>query len=152
MRSGGYLKRLSVAGWRNIDDDTMCDLILRCPNIVELNLAKCMTSDITYTAICNTYYNLRRLYLISCKKITDTALKNIATSCPLLTHIDLSLCLDFTDDGIAAFAQGCLKLRSFVSKGCYQLGDTSLMSFARYCRDLEELDLTQCEVLISLTP
>lgn len=139
-RCGGFLKRLSLRGCRNVTDQALVQFAQLCTNIEELNVEECrQLSDSTCIALGSNCHRLRRLRLASCTRMTNISLHALASGrCGAhLEHLDISWCDQITDDGFAVLSRSCPRLRVLIAKGVRGMSDAAANALASSCPDLE---------------
>eukprot|EP00455_Lapot_gusevi_P031415 TRINITY_DN3404_c0_g5_i3.p1 TRINITY_DN3404_c0_g5~~TRINITY_DN3404_c0_g5_i3.p1 ORF type:complete len:290 (+),score=23.61 TRINITY_DN3404_c0_g5_i3:124-993(+) len=86
--------------------------------------------------------SLRHLTLTGCSSnINDTTLYSLATSCPSLLTLDLSMCSSITNDGVCRLVASCPDLQQLYLCCCRNLDDEVCVTLALSCPRLEILDV-----------
>lgn len=87
-------------------------LAANCLGLVEIDLSNgTELTDSAAKAIAEAK-NLERLWMASCKSITDIGIGCIAVACKKLRSISLRWCLRVTDLGVGLIAMKCKEIRS----------------------------------------
>uniref|UniRef100_A0A0N4T922 F-box domain-containing protein n=1 Tax=Brugia pahangi TaxID=6280 RepID=A0A0N4T922_BRUPA len=74
-RCGGFLKKLSLRGCENVQENALRSFTLKCPNIEHLSLYKC-------------------------KRVTDSTCEYLGRNCHRLVWLDLENCTAITDKSL----------------------------------------------------
>eukprot|EP00730_Choanoeca_flexa_P001751 TRINITY_DN10768_c0_g1_i2.p1 TRINITY_DN10768_c0_g1~~TRINITY_DN10768_c0_g1_i2.p1 ORF type:complete len:1035 (+),score=188.33 TRINITY_DN10768_c0_g1_i2:406-3105(+) len=157
--------------WESLSDPLLLELATTVPEIHQLSLAWCSDANITTTGVATLLgiqgLNLRTLRLGSCHLVSSEFLQTVATYCPHLEDLDVSmgsfgragfdsiatlssltrLNLFGTRPLIAslvAVARGCRKLRHLNlghATTSELVADDAIVAFANCCPDLESIDL-----------
>ncbi|GMF60474.1 unnamed protein product [Phytophthora fragariaefolia] len=141
---GALLTHLDVSYCPSLTLNGIHKVVLRCPNIVSLNLSGCThLSDANIIDIVNTCKKLVRLELAFCRELSDSVLFSVAKHLSL-EDLNLSRCVRITDDGMLEVAGQSSVLRRLNISACKRLSERSLLALLEGCRLLEELDVTHC--------
>ncbi|KAB0376036.1 hypothetical protein FD755_012679 [Muntiacus reevesi] len=166
------LQNLSLAYCRKFTDKGLQYLNLGsgCHKLIYLDLSGCTQvgnkriTDACFKLIDKSYPNIRHIYMVDCKGITDGSLKSLS---PLkhLTVLNLANCVRIGDMGLKQFLDGpaSTKIRELNLSNCTHLGDASiaklserydktiilyiilgLMTLSRH-RKLKELSVSECD-------
>jgi F-box and leucine-rich repeat protein 2/20 len=89
---------------------------------------------------------LTSISIIHCRRIDDTALRAIGSSCHNLREITLktdifsmSMCLRFSNRGLIAIARGCPALESISISDCPNITDAGMIVLAQKCFQLKSI-------------
>ncbi|XP_070325834.1 F-box and leucine-rich repeat protein 13 [Odocoileus virginianus] len=108
-------------------------------------------TDACFKLIDKSYPNIRHIYMVDCKGITDGSLKSLS---PLkhLTVLNLANCVRIGDMGLKQFLDGpaSTKIRELNLSNCTHLGDASIAKLSERCYNLNYLSLRNCEHLTDL--
>eukprot|EP00397_Hematodinium_sp_SG-2012_P036724 GEMP01039681.1.p1 GENE.GEMP01039681.1~~GEMP01039681.1.p1 ORF type:complete len:317 (+),score=47.09 GEMP01039681.1:56-1006(+) len=118
------LRSLNVNGCHQIDNDAVVDFCKRCPNLEELQL----------------YWNTR---------ITDVALKAIAT-CKKIRRLNLSGCQKIADEGVSALH--CLQLEQLNMTRCPRVSHRALRRGLRSSHETLEILILYANPQITEVP
>eukprot|EP01114_Cavostelium_apophysatum_P016768 TRINITY_DN4835_c0_g1_i2.p1 TRINITY_DN4835_c0_g1~~TRINITY_DN4835_c0_g1_i2.p1 ORF type:complete len:1883 (+),score=577.61 TRINITY_DN4835_c0_g1_i2:264-5912(+) len=117
-------------------------------NLQEVNLSKCM--NVTDASVVNLIRKcgskLRKLVLYNCHKITNAALVQIATTCSLLTELDVSSCQNLTDEAIEQVLRNCIFLEVLSFEEC-KFTERAIVSVSQHCYSLTSIKLARCKDL-----
>ncbi|XP_061533127.1 F-box and leucine-rich repeat protein 13 isoform X2 [Phycodurus eques] len=105
-------------------------------------------SHLSWKALCCGSRGLRRLHIVHCHKMGDTALKSVATL-RNLHYLDISLCSKVTDKGLFTLAESpsANKLRELNVSYCCQITDAAISVIGHRFTRLSHLNLSYCEQL-----
>ncbi|XP_077452272.1 F-box and leucine-rich repeat protein 13 isoform X1 [Stigmatopora argus] len=105
-------------------------------------------SHVSWKTLCSNSRGLRRLHVVECHKMGDTALKSVA-SLRSLQYLDISLCSRVTDKGILTLAESpsANKLRELNISCCSQITDSAITVIGQRFPKLSHLNLSHCEQL-----
>ncbi|KAE9323008.1 hypothetical protein PF008_g17466 [Phytophthora fragariae] len=141
---GGHLTHIDVSYCLGLTANGIHKVVLRCPNIVSLNLSGCThLSDANIIDIVNSCEKIVRLELAFCRELSDSVLYAIANQLSL-EELNLSRCVRITDDGMLEIAGQSSVLRRLNVAACKKLSERSLLALLEGCRLLEEMDVTHC--------
>eukprot|EP00698_Gefionella_okellyi_P021932 TRINITY_DN7198_c0_g1_i1.p1 TRINITY_DN7198_c0_g1~~TRINITY_DN7198_c0_g1_i1.p1 ORF type:complete len:531 (+),score=87.06 TRINITY_DN7198_c0_g1_i1:401-1993(+) len=169
------LKRLSLAGARNIDDISVerFTKIARCAQLQVINLSRTHVGDCSIQSL-QLFSSLRQLVLSGCDLVTDNGVDYIVRQWSTLNSLDIGACsvtddalkavgklpglfdlsvrgcTDITDQGIEEFAQSARLLRSIHAEGCWQLSDQSLTYISQNSAYLQKVDMSLCGAVSSI--
>uniref|UniRef100_A0A8C6DVG1 F-box and leucine rich repeat protein 13 n=1 Tax=Moschus moschiferus TaxID=68415 RepID=A0A8C6DVG1_MOSMO len=105
-------------------------------------------TDACFKLIDKSYPNIRHIYMVDCKGITDGSLKSLS---PLkqLTVLNLANCVRIGDMGLKQLLDGpaSTKIRELNLSNCIHLGDASIAKLPERCYNLNYLNLRNCEHL-----
>ncbi|XP_061679233.1 F-box and leucine-rich repeat protein 13 isoform X2 [Syngnathoides biaculeatus] len=103
-------------------------------------------SHVSWKALCSGSRGLRRLHVVHCHKMGDTALKSVATL-RNLQYLDISLCSRVTDKGLLTLAESpsANKLRELNVSYCCQITDAAIGVIGHRFTKLSHLNLSYCE-------
>ncbi|KAL2929628.1 EIN3-binding F-box protein 1 [Bienertia sinuspersici] len=148
------LKQVDLSGLYGLTDEGVLSLLeTNLAGLVKLNLSGCINlSDETVIAVAKLHgETIKVLNLDGCRKITDMSLSSIATSCPLLSELDVSHSA-VTDSGVAALScSGNLNLQILSISGCSKISNKSLPYLIQLGKGLVGLNLQFCNSLSSST-
>ncbi|KAK9086052.1 hypothetical protein Sjap_026463 [Stephania japonica] len=146
----------------------LSNLVLNCQFLVEIDLSSAKLMDSGALAISKAS-NLEKLWLESCKLITDVGIGYIADGCRKLKLIDLSWCLGVGDLGVGLIAFKCKEIRSLdlsymeitnkclpsilqlqhledlTFENCLYIDDEGLATLDQGRKSIKTLNLTNCE-------
>ncbi|EGZ23843.1 hypothetical protein PHYSODRAFT_485942 [Phytophthora sojae] len=141
---GAHLTHIDVSYCPNLTANGIHKVVLRCPNIVSLNLSGCThLSDASTIEIVNSCEKIVRLELAFCRELSDSVLHAIAKHLSL-EELNLSRCVRITDDGMLEIAGQSSVLRRLNVAACKKLSERTLLALLEGCRLLEEMDVTHC--------
>ncbi|XP_004702844.1 dynein regulatory complex subunit 6 [Echinops telfairi] len=105
-------------------------------------------TDSCFKFIDKHYPNIRHIYMVDCKGLTDGSLKSLSVL-RQLTVLNLGNCISIGDEGLRQFLDGpvSIKMRELNLSNCIHLGDTSLVKISERCPNLTYLNLRNCEHL-----
>ncbi|KAL2936170.1 F-box/LRR-repeat protein 4 [Bienertia sinuspersici] len=197
LRGYQSLEYLALEGVYWINDRTIIDLskFLRNANTVKLNFCSKLTSSSFFTMLKNCPLlnilemektgmgkqefavsnannpQIRALALSSNKTLSNDCLEKIASSCPNLELLDVSVCPSITRKGIGEIVRNCTRLRQLQMNGCGAikslgidaklrklevlrasgsgLNDEGLIVIAKKCPALLYLDVMGCSGVTS---
>lgn len=145
------IESLSVRSNDALGDDAL-RWIASCSSLttVDVSLARRLTDDglrhFAMTDVHSTDHSaLVSLSLSNIPFLTDQSLRNIATGCKALRHLDLSCCNMITDNGIEAL-RNLTHLKSLDVSGCTSLTDQAIDVIASLPQ-LTDLKLARCFLL-----
>ena len=133
FQDSSNLHRLNLSSWC-LTDKNLEILVENCFNLKYLNLARCVVYSDDGLGSLNVVAQLKSLeYLnLSHTTLSNQSLKNIASNCPNLLHLNISVCLGVTDSGIIALSENCLKLRHLNLMGCKRLTKAGFYAIYRF--------------------
>ncbi|KAJ8577168.1 hypothetical protein ON010_g2043 [Phytophthora cinnamomi] len=141
---GARLTHIDVSYCPGLSANGIHNVVLRCPNIVSLNLSGCThLRDANVIDIINACEKIVCLELAFCREISDNVLYAIAKHFSL-EELNLSRCVRVTDDGLLEIAGQSSVLRRLNVAACKKLTERSLIALLEGCRLLEEMDVTHC--------
>lgn len=146
------LRQVDLSGLYGMTDEGILALLNgSLAGLVKLNLSGCINlSDESAVAVARLHgETIKLLNLNGCRKITDVSLSAIASSCPLLSDLDVSNSA-VTDLGIAALS--CaeqLNLQILSISGCARISNKSLPFLIHLGKSLVGLNLQHCNWLSS---
>ncbi|VBB33940.1 unnamed protein product, partial [Acanthocheilonema viteae] len=118
-RCGGFLKKLSLRGCENVQENALRSFTLKCPNIEHLSLYKCKrVTDSTCEYLGRNCHRLVWLDLENCTAITDKSLRAVSEGCKNLEYLNISWCENVQNRGVQAVLRGCPKLSTLICRGC----------------------------------
>ncbi|XP_071728800.1 F-box/LRR-repeat protein 12-like [Rutidosis leptorrhynchoides] len=127
---------LTCVTFRNIQKSTSQKLSLGyfgCPHITY----SCLTPLLKYGS------TLQSVNLDYCSCITDTQLKLIASACPLLSVISLTL-TSVTDGSLEVLSKLCKFLNEVNLFGCHLITDKGIYFLNQNCHQLRALIISEC--------
>lgn len=146
------LRQVDLSGLYGMTDEGIHSLLeSSLAGLVKLNLNGCINlSDECVTAVARLHgETIKVLNLDGCRKITDVSLSTIASSCPLLSDLDVSNSA-VTDSGIAALScSEQLNLQILSISGCSKISNKSLPYLIQLGKSLVGLNLQYCSSLSS---
>ncbi|XP_071732396.1 F-box/LRR-repeat protein 12-like [Rutidosis leptorrhynchoides] len=107
-----------------------------CPHLTY----SCLTPLLKYGS------TLRSLNLDHCNSIRETQLKLIASACPLLSVISLTI-TSITDGGLQVLSKSCKYLNEVNLFGCYNITDNGIYFLIQNCHQLRALIISQCGLI-----
>ncbi|KAI3670733.1 hypothetical protein L1987_87729 [Smallanthus sonchifolius] len=111
---GSVLKELYIDECFGIDAKSILPALFKLQHLEVLSISRFETVNdsfvMKYVAVQG--HKMKELVLADCTKLTDRALKAIATSCPGLCAIDLTNLCKLTDTSLAHLANGCRTLET----------------------------------------
>ncbi|VDM96462.1 unnamed protein product [Thelazia callipaeda] len=137
-RCGGFLKKLSLRGCENVQENALRSFTLKCPNIEHLSL--------TCEYLGRNCHRLVWLDLENCIAITDKSLDAISQGCKNLEYLNISWCENIQDQGVQTILQGCAKLNTLICRGCEGLTESVFTEMRSFCAGLRTLNLLGCFV------
>uniref|UniRef100_A0A1D1XF78 F-box/LRR-repeat protein 4 n=1 Tax=Anthurium amnicola TaxID=1678845 RepID=A0A1D1XF78_9ARAE len=145
-RTRGMLDFEESEGWRmdDVGDDGLCTLATRCTLLRKVSLRRRKGIGVTgVTALIEFAQNLRFLDLSWCSRITDQALKVIA-SANSLQELNIRGCTSITNQGLVFLATGSSSrtLKKLDLSLCDQVSDHGVTQLQHM--GLEELNLSEC--------
>ncbi|EJD73939.1 hypothetical protein LOAG_18676 [Loa loa] len=144
-RCGGFLKRLSLRGCENVQENALRSFTLKCPNIEHLSLYKCKrVTDSTCEYLGRNCHRLVWLDLENCTAITDKSLRAVSEGCKNLEYLNISWCENVQNRGVQAVLQGCPKLSTLICRGCEGLTETAFAEMRNFCCQLRTVNLLGC--------
>ncbi|KAH8367309.1 hypothetical protein KR200_005282 [Drosophila serrata] len=134
-----------------IDENSMCDLLERLPNLQRLSLDNCRqaVTDLTMSAICRYQTRLRNLNIDYCVKITDQGLMGFgANPYPIsrlkgLRELNLRGCRNLTDRSLK-HALKLPELRALSLGYCSRFQPAGFEAITHNCPSLEALCVSSC--------
>ncbi|KAH8347532.1 hypothetical protein KR059_012304 [Drosophila kikkawai] len=134
-----------------IDENSMCELLERLPNLQRLSLDNCRqaVTDVTMSAICRYQTRLRNLNIDYCVKITDQGLMGFgATPYPIsrlkgLRELNLRGCRNLTDRSLK-HALKLPELRALSLGYCSRFQPAGFEAITHNCPSLEALCVSSC--------
>lgn len=160
------LRSLKLTRCRFVTRLGIADLL---PNLVELDLSNATELTDSAASAISRAKNLRKLWLVRCKLVSDMAIGCIAVGCSELRSISLKWCLRVTDLGVGLLALKCTQLRyldlsyvpitekclnsvlqlayleDLILVGCLGIDDDGLASLKESCGTMRTLDLSNCQ-------
>ncbi|GMF18370.1 unnamed protein product [Phytophthora lilii] len=141
---GTHLTHIDVSYCPRLTASGICQVILRCPSIVSLNLSGCThLSDASIIKIVDSCTKIVRLELAFCRELSDNVLYAIAKHLSL-EELNLSRCVRITDDGMLEIAGQSSVLRRLNVSACKKLSEKTLLALLEGCRLLEDIEVTHC--------
>ncbi|XP_060578635.1 F-box and leucine-rich repeat protein 13-like isoform X2 [Ruditapes philippinarum] len=103
-------------------------------------------SDVSLRVIGMHCSNLEHIYIADCQRLTDLALKSLA-SCKFLTVANFADCVRITDKGVRQLVDGPCgpKLRELNLTNCIRVGDMAMVNIHKRCHNLTYLSVCFCE-------
>lgn len=146
------LRQVDLSGLSGMTDEGIISLLeSSLAGLVKLNLSGCINlSDESVLAVAKHHgETIKVLNFDGCRKITDVSLSTIASSCPLLSELDVSNSA-VTDSGIAALScSEQLNLQILSVSGCSKISNKSLPFLIQLGKNLIGLNLQYCNSLSS---
>ena len=164
------LRALFLSTNTGVRDAAVCAIAASCVALTHLDLSNCHhLTDVGVAALAE--LPLRHLELTNCSGSSDealvalartgprscllhlglraafaseAALSELVTSCPSLTHLNISKCRAATDAALAAIARSCAALRVLDLRESDECTDAGLIAIAGGCPTLEELNCEEC--------
>uniref|UniRef100_A0A1I7VU58 F-box/LRR-repeat protein 20 n=1 Tax=Loa loa TaxID=7209 RepID=A0A1I7VU58_LOALO len=118
-RCGGFLKRLSLRGCENVQENALRSFTLKCPNIEHLSLYKC--KRVTDSEGCK---NLEYLNISWCENVQNRGVQAVLQGCPKLSTLICRGCEGLTETAFAEMRNFCCQLRTVNLLGCFITDDT----------------------------
>uniref|UniRef100_A0A915Q137 F-box domain-containing protein n=1 Tax=Setaria digitata TaxID=48799 RepID=A0A915Q137_9BILA len=144
-RCGGFLKKLSLRGCENVQENALRSFTLKCPNIEHLSLYKCKrVTDSTCEYLGRNCHRLVWLDLENCTAITDKSLRAIGEGCKNLEYMNISWCENVQNRGVQAVLQNCPKLNTLICRGCEGLTENVFAEMRYFCGELQTVNLLGC--------
>ncbi|XP_064145976.1 F-box and leucine-rich repeat protein 13 isoform X2 [Loxodonta africana] len=108
-------------------------------------------TDSCFKFIDKHYPNIRHIYMVDCKGLTDGSLKSLSVL-KQLTVLNLANCVGIGDVGLKQLLDGPVstKIRELNLNNCIHLGDASIVRLSERCPNLNYLNLRNCEHLTDL--
>ncbi|KAJ3329461.1 hypothetical protein HDU76_007860 [Blyttiomyces sp. JEL0837] len=119
------LEKLSVATCRNLDDDSLRQLISVTSNLLSLDIA-------------------------GTRNLSHQFLAFASSSLPCLTSLNLSN-LDLTDLDVGVVARNCPRIKKLYLSGCSSLTDVAVKELAMATRGITALDLAEVKNLTKVS-
>jgi hypothetical protein len=122
-------------------------IIKNIKTLQTLNIIDCF--DITNTHFCDIIKNnteLKYLYMDYCKSITEVGFNEIGKFCSKLEILSVVWCAYLRDTHVEKIVSNCRRLKSIKLNNCFQITDVSLYHISKYLLDLEEIDLSFCNI------
>lgn len=141
--SATNLVKLTLNGFRQLNDEDVVMLGDLLPNLQELSLSDC-------TSLCNLSLSSRELR--SLKLACSIHISSLSLICPALQTLDASWCTQLTDDAVTAALSCCPALTVLRLRGCSALTRQRLALDSSSTREilLRELDLSLCSNLVTV--
>ncbi len=99
-----HLRFLSVKNCRVVTDEELQSIVAGCPQLEVLDVSNCKRISGDGFGLISRLPRLRELVLHGATAITAAAIANIASSCHLITRLDLRFCHEVTDDVVKTVA------------------------------------------------
>ncbi|KAJ1437524.1 Leucine-rich repeat [Sesbania bispinosa] len=163
------LRSINLSGSRFFTHVGLSSLVLKCSNLVEIDLSnRTDLTDSAAKAIAEAA-NLERLWLARCKSITDMGIACIAVKCTKLRSVGLRWCIRITDFGVGLIAIKCKEIQSLdlsylpitekclshilqlkhledlVLEHCLGIDDEGLATLQASCESMKMLNLSKCQ-------
>ncbi|XP_006834465.1 PREDICTED: F-box/LRR-repeat protein 13 [Chrysochloris asiatica] len=108
-------------------------------------------TDSCFKFIDKHYPNIRHIYMVDCKGITDGSLRSLSVL-RQLTVLNLANCVSIGDVGLKQFLEGPVstRIRELNLSNCINLGDASIIKLSERCPNLNYLNLRNCEQLTDM--
>jgi len=118
LRKLKKIKKLSLFGSQQANDQTMVEIGSHNKELEDLNVGSChnITDEGIYSITTN-LQNLRKINLVFNKNITDESLEAFGRHSKYLDEIDLTYCPNVSDAGLKELFEGCLELKRVVFHG-----------------------------------
>ncbi|MDE3045765.1 MAG: hypothetical protein KGJ02_03880 [Verrucomicrobiota bacterium] len=98
-------------------------------------------------------YEIKKIDLNGCRRITDKSLFHVLKKCPFLLEIDISWCSQVMNQGLMALSY-CRLLEKIRCQGCCRCSDEGFIALAKGCRNLKEVNFsgdTPCNIRSLIT-
>ncbi len=132
----------------DVTDEIVGLLAKHCCFLKKVNLLNCLKlRDSAIIKLAENCAELRELNLLRDFYIsyTDAALIALAKNCKQLTSLNLCGCFKVTDVGLKAIGENCKQLTNLNLNCCYKVTDLGLKAICENCKNLTSLDLTYCK-------
>jgi hypothetical protein len=133
---------LCLKGCRNVTDDAVRQVALKCELLVLLDLSHCdKVTDRSLVSIAHSCTLLEQIVLTGCHQVTSAGLTVLLHDCPEMVLSGIVGCAPhvFTDDMIVNVVNNNPLLREIDVSYMHALTDRSLIKMSRGCRRLKRL-------------
>ncbi len=128
------------------DKDIQTLVHVQLPNLTTLDLSG--GSKFSEKAIISAIVpTLRKINLTDCRKITDTTIEKIATTCSKITHLRLSICPKLTDQSLKYLGEHCKELQYLHLAPDF----ARCLDGKKILESVQQLEITP-DVIMQLTP
>lgn len=140
-----FIRRLNLSFiYERVDSDFL-NLFEGCYNLERLTLVNC--SRLSSESICNVLQNCSKLQSIDMtgvKSIDDDIFEALGQNCPRLQGLYAPGCKSVTRRGISAIYNSCPMLKRMKLSDNLSLTDEDLWCFVNNCKSLIEVDVHNC--------
>ena len=138
------IKVLDLSYCSGVSTKSILDLLSYCGRLEDLCIEGIIgVNDDFIHQMCIACRTITKLSLQRCQAITDAALCSIVDFL-WIEKLNISYCTKITDPGIEVFSAVCCAVRELILRRVYKLTAQTLFGLVRNCKDLQVLDIRDC--------